>query len=223
MGEAVNVLELRGVASKNKGRDLREISMRLAKGDFVSILCPDSKDDAMEVFNLFSFLDKPSKGSIVLDGEELTRMKEKDIERRRLSKVGLIFPTPKMMQTITIKDNIMLLMREAGVPKYEAEERAMELIDSVGLSSKSDMLPSALTTFELQKVAIARSLANEPKVLIANDPTSALKPDLHDEVIEGLRKSSKEGKAVVIITTKPEVAKKADRQMKLHDGKIVPM
>jgi len=220
MRKSGNVLELEGVASRTES-NLREISMRLAKGDFVSILCPQSKNIAMEIFNLFSFLDKPKKGRVLLDGEDLTQLKEKEIERRRLSKIGLVLP--KMIPTLTVIDNVMLLMREAGVPKVEAEERARLLIESVGLTNKSKMLPSALSALELHKLAIARSLANSPKILIANEPTFTLKPDVEDEVINDLRKSSQEGKAVILITTKPEVAKKADKQMKLQNGTIVPM
>ncbi|MEM2900495.1 MAG: ATP-binding cassette domain-containing protein [Thermoplasmata archaeon] len=220
MGQAKNVLELQGVASRTES-NLREISMRLSKGDFVSILCPESKNIAMEIFKLFSFLDKPKKGKVLLDGEDITQLKEKEIERRRLSKIGLVLP--KMIPTLTVIDNLTLLMREAGIPKMDADERAKALIDSAGLTNKSNMLPSALSALELHKLAIARSLANSPKILIANEPTFTLKPEVEDEVINDLRKTSKEGKAVILITTKPEIAKKADKQMKLQNGTIVPM
>jgi len=197
-----------------------DISLTINKGDFVAIIGPSGSGKST-MMNLVGALDLASKGDIFLDNTNIEHIDESDLAQLRGKKIGFVFQTFNLIPTLNALENVMLPMIFQDVPREQRKERAEKLLEEMGLSHRLKHLPNELSGGERQRVAIARALANDPEVILADEPTGNLDSKRSKEVAEMFVKLSKKGKTVILVTHNPEVASYANKVYKLKDGKIV--
>ncbi len=196
---------------------LRGVSLEVAEGEVVAIMGP-SGSGKTTLLNMIAGIDKPTAGRVVVAGVEVHRLGEEELRRFRLSTVGYVFQQFNLVPTLTALENVLLPMSLAG---REDEERARSLLRSVGLEGKEDRLPEQLSGGEQQRLAIAVALANDPPIVVADEPTGELDIATGERVVRLLlEQSRKHGKTIVMTTHDPRVARMADRVVLLEDGVI---
>jgi putative ABC transport system ATP-binding protein len=219
-------LELRGVrrtygAGSTEVRALDGVDLDLAPGEFVSVEGP-SGCGKTTLLNLVGLLDAPSEGTIRWDGRSVVRLPERERAKRRLTGVGFIFQRFYLLPTLTAEENVALPMRGAGVGAAARSTRAAELLAAVGLSGRRRSRPHELSGGEEQRVAIARALANEPGLLLADEPTGELDRANTEAVLDLLVDAQRRTAAtLVLVTHNPQVAQRARRHLTMADGRIV--
>jgi putative ABC transport system ATP-binding protein len=219
------IIELKGVHKNYKIGDsvvraVDGIDITINRGDFVVIVGPSGSGKSTAM-NMVGALDMASKGDIFLDGMNIEHLPESVLAQIRGKKIGFIFQTFNLVPTLTALENVMLPMMFQRVPLREREERATKLLVDMGMGERHDHLPKELSGGERQRVAIARALANDPEVILADEPTGNLDSKRGQEVVEMLKKLSKEGKTIIMVTHDLEKTKYADKVYRLKDGKIV--
>jgi putative ABC transport system ATP-binding protein len=200
---------------------LKNTNIELKKGEFVAVMGP-SGSGKTTLLNLIGALDKPTKGKIYVDGKDLTTLKEKELTKLRRRTVGYIFQFYNLIPVLSAFENVELPMLIAGLPTKEREERARQLLETVGLAERGDHRPDELSGGEQQRVAIVRALANKPSVVLADEPTGDLDSKTGKEVMQALRDLSRnEGATVIVVTHDPMVANLANRIFEMRDGRII--
>jgi putative ABC transport system ATP-binding protein len=200
---------------------LSGLNLAVQKGEFVSIMGPSGSGKSTAM-NMIGCLDIPSKGVILLDGKDISKLRESDLAQIRGRKIGFIFQQFNLIPTLSALENIMLPMIFQGIPKDERLERAKKLLKMVELDDRMDHKPNELSGGQQQRVAIARSLSNDPEVILADEPTGNLDSKTGSTVMDFLKKlHEKEGKTIIMVTHDEDVAKNADRIEYLKDGKII--
>lgn len=219
--EACNVTREYQMKAENV-RALSDVSVAIERGEFVAIL-GTSGSGKSTLLNLFGGLDRPTAGEILFDGKSLEPLSSWEMSRYRLRSVGMIFQSFNLIPTMTARDNVALALAFAGISPSERRKRSLALLDRVGLANRADHLPSELSGGEQQRVSIARAIANEPQVLLADEPTGNLDSNRAAEVIGLLDEMrGRDGKTIVLITHDQELADKyANRVVRLKDGKVV--
>lgn len=196
------------------------INMAIRQGDFVAIMGPSGSGKSTAI-NLVGSLDVPTKGDVYLDGHNISHLSESDLAQVRGKKIGFIFQQFNLIRNLTAKENVMLPMIFQGIDEFQRQEKAEELLKVVELGHRMNHYPSELSGGEQQRVAIARALANDPEVILADEPTGNLDTKTGERVMEFLNKFNNEGKTVVMVTHAPELALKyADKIYWLKDGRI---
>jgi len=205
---------------KNVVKAVDGIDIEVKKGSFVAVMGPSGSGKSTAM-NLIGSLDIPTHGDIYLDGQNISEMDESDLAQLRGQHVGFIFQQFNLIPTLTVKENIMLPMSLQDIDEYEKERRVMELLKKVDLLDRAEHYPNQISGGEQQRVAIARALANDPPVILADEPTGNLDTHTGERVMDVLKKLNKEGKTIVMVTHSPELAKEyADIIYWLRDGKI---
>lgn len=200
---------------------LRGVGMELKKGEFVVVAGP-SGSGKTTLLNLIGALDKPTRGKVYIGGKDLTAMNERELTRLRRNKIGFVFQFYNLIPVLTAFENIELPMIVAGVPKKKMQERTQELLEIIGLIERANHRPDELSGGEQQRIAIARALANQPSIVLADEPTGDLDTATGSEVMKVLREMSKREKVTAIIVTHdPVIAEMADRILEMRDGKIL--
>ena len=205
------VIHLHGVAkyylmgeSVVKAVDGIDIDVR--RGDFVAIMGPSGSGKSTTM-NLVGSLDTPTHGHIFLDGEDISLLSESDLAQLRGKNIGFIFQQFNLIPTLTVKENVMLPMTLQDYPLEIREERVLELLKKVELLDRADHYPNQISGGQQQRVAIARALANNPEVILADEPTGNLDTHTGEKVMDFLKQLNKEGKTIVMVTHSPELAK----------------
>ncbi|NIR86720.1 ABC transporter ATP-binding protein [Candidatus Bathyarchaeota archaeon] len=202
-------------------RALRGVNIKLQKGEFVVVMGP-SGSGKTTLLNLVGALDRPTRGKVYIDGKDLTAMNERELTTLRRNKIGFLFQFYNLIPVLTAFENIELPMIIAGVPKKKMQERTQELLEIIGLVERANHRPDELSGGEQQRIAIARALANQPSIVLADEPTGDLDTATGSEVMEVLREMSKREKVTpIVVTHDPVIAKMADRILKMRDGKIL--
>ncbi len=200
---------------------LRGINLELSRGEFIVIMGP-SGSGKTTLLNMIGTFDKPTEGKVYIDGKDLTVMKESELTEIRRNKIGFIFQFYNLIPVLTALENVELPMLVAGKPKEKRLRRATELLQMVGLSGRAGHRPDELSGGEQQRVAIARSLANGPSLILADEPTGDLDTKTGTEIMRALRAASKrENVTVVVVTHDPIVTQEADRILEIRDGRIL--
>lgn len=200
---------------------LRGIDMEIYAGEIVSIVGPSGSGKST-LLGLIGGLDSPTRGEIEIDGVNVTKMSEDQLTEIRNEKIGFIFQFFNLIPTLTALENVLLPMQFARKSQSRPEKRAKELLDMLGLKDRMHHRPSELSGGQQQRVAIARALANNPPLLLADEPTGNLDTASGNVVLETLDEvRQKEGTTVVIVTHDEKLAQRADRVMTLVDGVIV--
>jgi putative ABC transport system ATP-binding protein len=198
---------------------LRDVSFTIREGEFVAIVGP-SGSGKTTLLGLLAGLDTPTRGTVLLDESDLTRLSENDRARLRGEKVGFVFQTFQLIPTLTALENVQVPLELRGSPG--AVERARDLINRVGLSGRGHHFPTQLSGGEQQRVAIARAFANSPKILFADEPTGNLDHATGQRIFDLLHHlNADEGSTIVLVTHDSTLAARASRVIRLLDGAVV--
>jgi putative ABC transport system ATP-binding protein len=197
-------------------RALDDICMSIAPGEWVAMMGPSGSGKSTLV-NLIGCLDRPTSGEIWLDGENVAGFSAADLNRVRAEKVGFVFQQFHMIPYLTAVENVMLAQYFHSMTD---EKEALEALDRVGLKERAYHLPSQLSGGEQQRVCIARALINDPKIVLADEPTGNLDAANEEIVLRLLRELHQQGRTIVMVTHDPVVARLADRRVELHHGKV---
>jgi putative ABC transport system ATP-binding protein len=199
---------------------VRGVNLTLYHGQFVVVTGP-SGSGKTTLLNLIGTLDKPTSGRVLIDGRDLGGMKDGELTQLRRHKIGFIFQFHNLIPVLTALENVQLPLQTAKVKTREAKERAITLLNRVGLSERLNHLPDELSGGEQQRVAIARALANHPKLILADEPTGELDTTTGAETVRILYELTKqEDTAVLTVTHDPVVAEKADELYEMRDGQL---
>ncbi|OIO61739.1 hypothetical protein COY26_03445 [Candidatus Woesearchaeota archaeon CG_4_10_14_0_2_um_filter_33_10] len=200
---------------------LRGMNFSVKKNEFVSIMGPSGSGKSTAV-NMVGCLDIPTKGEVYLDGKDIAHLPESTLAQIRGRKIGFVFQTFNLIQTLSAKENIILPMIFQGIPADKREKRAEKLLKLVQLEERMNHKPAELSGGERQRVAIARALANDPDVILADEPTGNLDSKTGQVIMKFLKDlNKKEGKTIIMVTHDSELAKNADRIAYLKDGVII--
>jgi putative ABC transport system ATP-binding protein len=198
---------------------LRGLDLTVARGEFIVLLGP-SGSGKTTTLNILGGLDRPSDGNVIVDGEEIARFSERRLTGYRRTKVGFIFQFFNLIPTLTALENVEFALALTQ-PGRALKNRAQELLVAVSLQDRADHFPSQLSGGEQQRVAIARSLANKPPLLLADEPTGNLDVETGRQVLQAIRNlNQREGATVVLVTHNVSIAPMADRVVRLHDGLV---
>jgi len=217
--ELRNVEKIYNEGKENEVRALRGVSLKVHEKDFIAIIGPSGSGKST-LLHMLGCLDKPTKGKVLIDGKDVSKMNDEDLARIRREKIGFIFQTFNLIPTLTALENVELPMKLNGKKASEARERAKELLKIVGLEKRLDHLPSQLSGGEQQRVAIARALANEPEIILADEPTGNLDSKTGFEIVKLMKKLNREGYTFVIVTHDLRIADFANKKIRIKDGKL---
>ena len=199
---------------------LHGIDLVVNKGEFVSIMGPSGSGKST-FMNILGCLDRPTTGSYRLNGDEVATLSDDELAYVRNKQIGFVFQSFNLLTKLTALENVALPMIYAGVNKKMRIERATQLLQSVGLGERMDHLPSELSGGQRQRVAIARALANNPAIIMADEPTGNLDSKSTIDVMNIFRGLHDEGRTIILVTHEPEIATYASRNVVLRDGLIV--
>lgn len=198
---------------------LKEISLSVAVGEFV-VICGASGAGKTTLLNIISGIDKPTSGKIVVFGQDLEDKDEDFLAEFRCNDVGFVFQSYNLVSTLTVAENVAFPMEWRRRPAKEIEARVTELLDVVGLQHRANHFPAQLSGGEQQRVAFARALANDPQLLLADEPTGNLDATNGKKIIQILRMLKANGKTVIVSTHDAEIMQFADQKLCLEDGKL---
>ncbi len=202
-------------------RALRDVSLKIAPGEFVAIMGPSGSGKST-LLHLLGFLDRPDSGSYILGGKEVSGLSDDDLAALRNRLLGFVFQQFNLLQNLNALENVMMPMIFQGKPEAERKKRAESLLASLGLQERILHKPSELSGGEQQRIAIARALANNPEIIVADEPTGNLDPYNTYEVISLLEKINSTGKTVILSTHDREVVNKLGRRViTLENGRII--
>ncbi len=199
---------------------LHGIDLQVNKGEFVSIMGPSGSGKST-FMNILGCLDRPTTGSYRLNGDEVATLSDDELAFVRNKQIGFVFQSFNLLTKLTALENVALPMIYAGMDKKSRNERAAALLSSVDLGERMDHLPSELSGGQRQRVAIARALANNPAIIMADEPTGNLDSKSTIDVMNIFRGLYDEGRTIILVTHEPEIATYASRNVVLRDGLIV--
>lgn len=199
---------------------LHGIDLVVNKGEFVSIMGPSGSGKST-FMNILGCLDRPTTGSYRLNGDEVATLSDDELAYVRNKQIGFVFQSFNLLTKLTALENVALPMIYAGVNKKMRIERATQLLQSVGLGERMDHLPSELSGGQRQRVAIARALANNPAIIMADEPTGNLDSKSTIDVMNIFRGLHDEGRTILLVTHEPDIVTYASRNVVLKDGIIV--
>jgi putative ABC transport system ATP-binding protein len=198
---------------------LKDVTLEIPQGSFTCIVGPSGHGKST-LMHLIGGLDRPTNGTVHIADTEISRIANSDLARLRGKRIGFVFQFFNLLQGLSAIENVEIAMMLAGVPEREQRERAERLLALVGLAEKGGAKPGQLSGGQQQRVAIARALANDPDILLMDEPTGNLDSVAEAEVLDLLQTLHRQGKTVVIVTHSDEVAKRAERIIRVRDGLI---
>ena len=199
---------------------LNGVDLDIAEGEFVAIMGPSGSGKST-LMNILGCLDTPTTGSYLLDNEEVANLSEDVLAKIRNKKIGCVFQNFNLLSRISALENVALPLVYAGVSKTERINRAQELLKMVGLADRQHHMPNELSGGQRQRVAIARALVNNPKIIMADEPTGNLDTKSSVEIMAMFKELYKQGKTIILVTHEPDIAENAQRIITVRDGKIV--
>ena len=220
-----SVLEVRGLrktydAEGAPVRALRGADLTMDEGEFVAVMGPSGCGKST-LLNMVAGLDTPDEGELVLAGDDLIGKSEDDLARMRRKHIGIVFQFFNLLEGMSVLENVAMPAMIAGMPRKKAETRARDLLDLLGLSDKAKNAPGVLSGGQRQRLAIARALANEPTLVLADEPTGALDSAGGAEVMELFRRLHQGGQSILLVTHDDDVAAAAERIVQMRDGQVV--
>ena len=200
-------------------RVLKGIDLTVEEGEFLAVLGPSGSGKST-LMNIIGCLDVPTSGEYILSGRKIADQDEKSLAHIRSKEIGFIFQSFHLLQRQTALENVELPMIYANVKEKERKQRAMEVLEKVGLKDKMDHYPNQMSGGQQQRVAIARSIVNNPTILLADEPTGALDQKTGAQVMELFRELNDEGRCIIMITHDVHIAQHAKRIVRILDGNI---
>ena len=201
-------------------RALRGVDFTMKPGEFVAVMGPSGCGKST-LLNLVAGLDTATDGEITLAGESLVGKSEDELAIMRRKHIGIVFQFFNLLESMSVLENVTLPAVIAGAPRKRAESRARDLLDLLGLADKAKEAPGVLSGGQRQRLAIARALANEPTLLLADEPTGALDSEGGHEVLELFRRLHASGQTILLVTHDDDVAEAGDRIVRMRDGRVV--
>ena len=198
---------------------LKDVSLTVEEGEYVAIMGP-SGSGKTTLMNIIGCLDRPTSGTYELAGENVLKLKDRELSDLRLKSIGFVFQSFQLMPRESAVENVALPLSYAGVRKKERRIRATKALERVGLGDRVNFRPTQLSGGQKQRVAIARAMANHPKILLADEPTGALDSKSGEQIMELFDSLNEEGVTIVMITHDPRIAAKAKRIVRIIDGEI---
>lgn len=198
---------------------LKDISLEVSEGEYVAIMGPSGSGKST-LMNIIGCLDKQTKGSFVFDGCDIMKAKDRKLSEIRNKKIGFVFQNFNLLPRQSALENVELPLLYAGVGKRERRQRAKAALEKVGLAQRMMFKPTQLSGGQKQRVAIARAIVNNPKLLLADEPTGALDTKSGDQVMELFKELNDDGVTIVMITHEPDIARCAKRIMYIRDGEL---
>ena len=198
---------------------LKNVDLEILEGEYAAIMGPSGSGKST-LMNLIGCLDTPTSGSYVLADQEITKCSENRLSEIRNRMIGFVFQSFNLLPKMTALDNVALPLLYAGVRKSERRERAAEMLKAVGLEERMNYRQDQLSGGQCQRIAIARAMVTEPKLLLADDPTGALESKSGEQVMELFHQIHESGTTIIMITHDEEIAKNAKRQMTIRDGEL---
>ena len=224
---AKTIIDMKGIVKKffigtpNEFAALKGVDLKVYEGEFVAIVGASGSGKST-LMNIIGSLDRPTEGEYLLDGVNVTEAKDAQLSKIRNSNVGFVFQTYNLIAKTNAQKNVEMPMLYAGLGAKERSERAKELLELVGMEERRKHLPEELSGGQKQRVAIARAMANDPAIILADEPTGALDSQTGRLVMDIFHKLHKEqGKTVVLITHSPELAEECERIITIKDGLII--
>ena len=198
---------------------LKDVSLTVEEGEYVAIMGP-SGSGKTTLMNIIGCLDRPTSGTYELAGENVLKLKDRELSDLRLKSIGFVFQSFQLMPRESAVENVALPLSYAGVRKRERRIRATKALERVGLGDRVNFRPTQLSGGQKQRVAIARAMVNHPKILLADEPTGALDSKSGEQIMELFDSLNEEGVTIVMITHDPRIAAKAKRIVRIIDGEI---
>lgn len=225
MNKKQPVIELKHIVKEYRNLDvithvLQGVSLEVYEGDFIAITGPSGSGKST-MMNILGLLDTPTSGTYILNGEKTTGLSEDELAYIRNKEIGFVFQSFNLLNRSSALENVILPAIYAGMDKKQREDRARELLTQVGLAERTHNRPNQLSGGQQQRVAIARALMNNPKIILADEPTGNLDTKSGNDVMNILKQLNKEGKTIVLITHEHDIAKQAKRIIHFKDGVIV--
>ena len=227
MAEQHSMIELQRIIKRfyigqpNELEILHGIDLKVNRGEFVSVV-GSSGSGKTTMMNIIGILDRPTEGEYMLDGVDVAHAKDRDLSMIRNKKIGFVFQTYNLISRTSALKNVELPMLYAGIGKKERTERAKELLNMVGMGERMSHTPDELSGGQKQRVAIARAMANEPSIILADEPTGALDSKTGRMIMDIFHRLNEEqGKTIVLITHSQELAEETQRIVTLKDGIII--
>ena len=199
---------------------LKNVNIEIKHGEFIAIM-GHSGSGKSTLMNIIGCLDRPTSGKYFLEGVEIDKQSADELSLIRNKKIGFFFQSFNLIPRTNILRNVELPMIYAKVSAKQRREKALELLEKVGLQDRVNHLPNELSGGQKQRVAIARALANNPPIILADEPTGNLDTNSSEEIMKIFRKLNNEGNSIIVVTHEPEVAKYADRIIVFKDGSII--
>ncbi|RLF42699.1 MAG: hypothetical protein DRN25_02080 [Thermoplasmata archaeon] len=200
---------------------LSDVNLQINRGDYVAIMGP-SGSGKTTLLNILGCLDKPTSGSVIIDGTDVTKLDEKGLSEIRRNKIGFVFQAFNLIPILSAIENVELPMECTKIPKYERKKRARQLLNLVGLSGRAEHRPHELSAGEQQRVAIARALANKPSIILADEPTGNLDSKTGEQIMKLLGLLNyKIGTTIIVVTHDQKMASLTGRILFLEDGKLL--
>lgn len=207
------------VMGDNEVRALDGVSITFDHGDYWAIMGPSGSGKST-MLNLLGCLDRPTSGRYELDGEDVSTFDDSELSQIRLLRIGFIFQNFNLIPQLTVRENIEMPIFYLGREPDECAERAAELAELVGLGQRLDHRPTELSGGQQQRVAIARALANNPSILLADEPTGNLDTETGEQIMELLSDLHASGRTIIMVTHEPEVAEQAQHELHMRDGRV---
>jgi len=219
------IIQLKDISKTYKMGDsevhaLQDVDLKIGRGDFLAIVGPSGSGKST-MMNLVGALDFASKGDIFLDEQNIEHMEESDLANVRGRKIGFVFQTFNLIPTLTAIENIAIPMIFQEINKEERVKKAEEILSQVKLTHRMNHFPNELSGGERQRVAIGRALANDPEVILADEPTGNLDSKTGHEIMNLFSELNKKGKTIIIVTHDVDLKKYAQKVLKIKDGRIV--
>ncbi|MBN1887378.1 MAG: ABC transporter ATP-binding protein [Thermoflexales bacterium] len=217
--EAIKLTKIYGSNHVAQVHALDGVSFRIHAGEFVAVMGPSGSGKST-LLNMLGALDKPSSGQVIINGQDMGKLR--NLDRFRARTVGFVFQLHNLIPTLTAAENVEVPMQGQGLRGRARRKRAQELLEMVGMDGRTHHLPSQLSGGQRQKVAIARALANNPTLVLADEPTGNLDSVSGDEVMKVLETlNSQHGATIMLVTHDPSVARRTHRILMMQDGRLV--
>ncbi|MFA6296768.1 MAG: ABC transporter ATP-binding protein [Patescibacteria group bacterium] len=222
-----NVIEAKGLkkiykmSKTNIVHALNGVDLNVEEGEFTAIIGPSGSGKST-LMHIFGLLDKPDEGTLIIDGVDMSNLKDKEAYKLRAKKIGFVFQGFNLIPALSALENIMLAGKYGGMKMTERKARAIELLKMVGLESRMNHKPNELSGGQQQRVAIARALMNKPAIILADEPTGELDTKTSLEIIELMKKLNKEdNQTFLLVTHNMEVAKDCRKIVEMRDGQKI--